>query len=109
MQPIAGSSPYDIRLQVTPASLQTYTVDDVTLTEEIQVTWLTDGGGLVQTFSFINAPAIDSLTQWTPPTGVPEDGQLVRFNFVIRDGRGGTDWVDRGLCVLPAPSGESPP
>jgi len=109
MQPIAGSPPYDIRLQVTPASLQTYTVDDMTLTEEIQITWLTDGGGLVQTFSFINAPAIDSLTQWTPPTAVPEDGQLVRFNFVIRDGRGGTDWVDRGLCVLPAPPDESPP
>jgi len=109
MHPVAGGPAADIRLQVTRESLQTYTVDDKTLTEEIQITWLTDGGGLVQTFSFITTPAIDSLTQWTPPTGVQEDGQLVRFNFVIRDGRGGTDWVERGLCVLPAPAAESPP
>ncbi len=109
MHPVAGSGASDIRLQVTRASLQTYAVDDTTTTEEIQITWLTDGGALVQTFSFINSPAIDSLTQWTAPTEVPEDGQLVRFNFVIRDGRGGTDWVDRGLCVLPPAPGESPP
>jgi len=109
MQPVAGSGPLDIKLLVPRSSLQTYTVDDMTLTEEIQVTWLTDGGGLIQTFSFITSPAVDSLTQWTPPTGVPEDGQLVRFNFVIRDGRGGTAWVDRGLCVLPPSSDQSPP
>lgn len=109
MHPVAGGTAADIRLQVTRESLQSYTVDDMTLTEEIQITWLTDGGGLVQTFSFITAPAIDSLTQWTPPAEVPEDGQLVRFNFVIRDGRGGTDWVERGLCVLPAPANGSQP
>ena len=44
------------------------------------------------------------LTQWRPlPARLPRTGELVRFTFVIRDGRGGTDWVERGLCVLPPP------
>ena len=77
--------------------------------EEIQVSWLTDGGDLERTFSFITDPARSVLTQWQPFPDAPEDGSLVRLTFVIRDGRGGTDWVERGLCVLPPPAVESPP
>jgi hypothetical protein len=108
-QPVAGSPASTINLHVTPESLQPYTVDDMTLTEEIQVSWLTDGGDLERTFSFITDPARSVLTQWLPFADVPEDGRLVRFNFVIRDGRGGTDWVERGLCLVPAPPAETPP
>lgn len=107
--PKAGDPPSSINLFVTPQSLQSYVLDDVTLTEELQVSWLTDGGDLERTFSFITDPANSVLTQWGPFTGVPEDGVLVRFTFVIRDGRGGTDWRERGLCILPAQSAESPP
>lgn len=107
--PVAGSPPSTIRLFVTPNSLQSYMVGDMTVTEEIQVSWLTDGGDLERTFSFITEPASDVLTQWRPFSDAPEDGLLVRFNFVIRDGRGGTDWVERGLCVLPPPADASPP
>jgi hypothetical protein len=108
-QPTAGSPSSTINLHVTGGSLQSYVVDDMTLTEEIQVSWLTDGGDLERTFSFITDPARSVLTQWLPFGDAPEDGRLVRFNFVIRDGRGGTDWVERGLCLLPALAGESPP
>jgi len=79
---------------VTPESIQTFTVDDTEVSEEIQVSWLADGGG---------------FTNWKPPKSVPEDGQLVRLNFVIRDGRGGTDWTERGLCILPPAEAASPP
>ena len=78
------------------------------LTEEIQVSWLGDGGGFERTFSFITSPANSVLTAWQPAPTAPDDGELVRFNFVIRDGRGGTDWVERGLCVLP-PEPDPPP
>jgi hypothetical protein len=101
-QPRAGDDASSINLIVTQESLQTFTVGDTELTEEIQVSWLADGGGFERTFSFITAPGNAVLTQWKPSESVPEDGQLVRFNFVIRDGRGGTDWVERGLCILPA-------
>jgi hypothetical protein len=79
------------------------------LTEEIQVSWLADGGGYETSFSFISEPANSVLTSWQPPAGVPDDGQLVRFTFVIRDGRGGTDWAERGLCILSPEAAASPP
>lgn len=107
--PLAGSDNSSFNLGVTPSSLQSYQVGDMTLTEEIQVSWLTDGGDLERTFSFITDPARSVLTQWRPFSDAPEDGLLVRLTFVIRDGRGGTDWVERGLCVLPPPPASSPP
>ncbi|MDH4281524.1 MAG: hypothetical protein OEV36_02615, partial [Myxococcales bacterium] len=103
--PRAGSAPSNIELFVPRNSLQSYTVDGVDLTEEIQVSWLGDGGAFEVSFSFITDPAVSILTQWKPPPApLPsayQNGQLVRFNFVIRDGRGGLDRVERGLCVLP--------
>ena len=107
--PIAGEPASSIELHVTPQSFQSYSVGDISLVEEMQVSWLTDGGELERTFSFITDPARSVLTYWQAFSEVPEDGLLVRLNFVIRDGRGGTDWVERGLCVLPAPPTESPP
>jgi hypothetical protein len=35
------------------------------------------------------------------PSVVPDDGQLVRFTFVLRDGRGGAVVAERALCVVP--------
>lgn len=100
-QPRAGDARSTMDLSVTKGSLQSFTVDGETMTEEIQVSWLADGGGFEVSFAFITDPARSILTQWRPPGSVPSDGQLVRFQFVIRDGRGGSDWVERGLCVLP--------
>ena len=107
--PVAGSAGSSIDLGVTPDSLQSYMVGDATSTEEIQVSWLTDGGELERTFSFITDPARSVLTLWQPFPDAPEDGLLVRLTFVIRDGRGGTDWVERGLCILPPLPDASPP
>ncbi len=107
--PIAGGPASSINLHVTPDSLQQYMVSDTPAIEEIQVSWLTDGGDLERTFSFITDPARSVFTHWQSFPDAPEDGLLVRLNFVIRDGRGGTDWVERGLCVLPAPVDRFPP
>jgi len=107
--PVAGSPPSSINLSVTSESLQSFTIDSEDFTEEIQVSWLADGGGFEVAFSFITDPATSILTQWQPSSKVPEDGRLVRFNFVVRDGRGGLDRVERGLCVFPAAPAESPP
>jgi hypothetical protein len=35
------------------------------------------------------------------PADVPDDGLLVRFTFVLRDGRGGVDFAERAVCVVP--------
>lgn len=107
--PVAGSAPSNINLSVTNGSLQSFTINDVEAIEEIQVSWLADGGGFQVAFSFITDPASSILTMWQPSSEVPEDGRLVRFNFVIRDGRGGLDHVERGLCILPPPPDELQP
>ncbi len=109
--PVAGSQPSTIGLSVPRESLQPFTVAGVEEIEEIQVSWLADGGGFDTSFSFISDPDFPSiLTAWRPPPvdalPTPDSGGLlVRFNFVIRDGRGGVDFVERGLCVRP-PNGE---
>jgi hypothetical protein len=107
--PTAGSPASTINLQVTPDSLQPYVEGDEERIEEIQVSWLADGGGFESTFSFITEPARSVLTQWKPSSEAPVDGILVRFTFVIRDGRGGTAELERGLCILSPKSDESPP
>jgi hypothetical protein len=99
--PTAGSPSSTINLFVTPESLQPYVQNDEQLTEEIQVSWLADGGSFGSSFSFITDPARSALLSWEPPGDAPEEGLLVRFTFVIRDGRGGTDFLQRGLCILP--------
>lgn len=35
------------------------------------------------------------------PRRVPDDGRLVRFTFVLRDGRNGTSVLTRALCLTP--------
>jgi hypothetical protein len=107
--PTAGSSASTINLLVSPDSLQPYMEGDETRIEEIQVSWFADGGGFESTFSFITDPARSVLTQWKPSSNAPADGILVRFTFVIRDGRGGADELERGLCILSPTSAESPP
>ena len=107
--PVAGSAASSINLIVTPDSLQSFTIDGEDFTEEIQVSWLADGGGFEVAFSFITDPARSVLTFWQPFSEVPADGRLVRLDFVVRDGRGGLDRVERGLCVLPPAPPESPP
>ena len=99
--PVAGSPPSTIDLSVTPGSLQSFMIDGEDFVEEIQVSWLADGGSYEVAFSFITDPASAVQTRWQPFSEVGDDGRLVRFSFVIRDGRGGLDRVERGLCVLP--------
>ena len=99
--PRAGDPNSTIRLTATDDSFQEFTVDDTTEVEEMQVSWLADGGGFEFSFSFITDPARVAPIEWAPPSFANPSGTLVRFNFVMRDGRGGLDWVDRGLCVLP--------
>jgi len=101
--PVAGDPPLPIDFGVTDESLQTFTIEGQEFTEEIQVSWLADRGGFEVAFSFITQRPAVIRTQWRPPSDAPSDGRLVRFNFVVRDGRGGLDRVERGLCVRPAP------
>ena len=46
---------------------------------------------------------------YTPPkqstealANIPQNGRLVRFYFTLRDQRGGLDYTQRALCLVPA-------
>ncbi|HJL20513.1 MAG TPA: hypothetical protein RMH99_32900 [Sandaracinaceae bacterium LLY-WYZ-13_1] len=48
-----------------------------------------------------DAPAPEVSWRHPDAEDVPDDGLTVRFWFVVRDGRGGMDWVERAACVVP--------
>jgi hypothetical protein len=73
--------------------------------EELTLSSFATGGELAG--SYASVPATDTRTdaplavKWTPPlpADVPAAGVAVHFHFVLRDGRGGLDWIHRALCV----------
>jgi hypothetical protein len=70
--------------------------------ESLQVTGLATAGEMQRTFTFIDEADDVADVEWLPPLeGTPADGTRVRFEFSMRDGRGGLDRVRRQVCVLP--------
>ena len=70
--------------------------------EPLQASHFTTGGELERAFTQIPADQSDLgvRVSWKAPVVQPQSG-LVRFFFVVRDSRGGTDWLERALCVAP--------
>jgi hypothetical protein len=73
--------------------------------ETLQVAYFATGGTLDRPFSYIesDAPVEGQRVSvaWSAPGSAPEVGVLVRFYFVVRDLRGGSDWARRDVCVVP--------
>jgi hypothetical protein len=70
--------------------------------ETLQVSNFTTAGKLDRTFSVFEASDARLVTRvtWRAPKSAPDDG-VVRFFFVVRDLRGGADWIERAVCVEP--------
>lgn len=70
--------------------------------EALVVTHVISTGELDRQYSALDpdaAPGVVTVT-WTAPTGgVPEAGRIIETFFVLRDGRGGTTFARRTLCV----------
>jgi hypothetical protein len=111
--PTFPASTPDIALTVvvTSDSRETYDEVDVVsgevlpVTESIQIEYVATAGDLDRTFGFID-PGEESNEDhvgWELPAAVdvPPDGLLVRFYFSLRDGRGGTDFAERAICIVP--------
>jgi len=71
--------------------------------EQLLLSWFTTDGNLDRHFSVLerNAPEdtpLDSL--WTSPEANANAARgVVTFTFVVRDQRGGIDWIQRQLCL----------
>jgi hypothetical protein len=100
-----GTSSHQIALTLpTDQSEPLTTVSSLSATDEtIQLSHYVTAGELERVFSIIDfaRPAPQVSVIWNAPSKIPVDGQLVRFFFVLRDGRGGVDWTSRILCVAP--------
>jgi len=71
--------------------------------ESLRVAHFSSAGELERPFSEIlpNDSAAPLSLSWESPKTAPAEGQLVRFWFVLRDLRGGSDFVERALCLVP--------
>lgn len=73
--------------------------------EALQISQFTTAGELERVYSAVEASdgraEADVNVKWTAPKAddVPEGGMKVGFTVVVRDGRGGLDWVTRSVCV----------
>jgi hypothetical protein len=68
--------------------------------ESLLVSYFVTLGSVDHAWSGVSGenPAEEVSTQWTPPEGTDE-AQMVRLVVVVRDGRGGTDFAERRVCV----------
>lgn len=71
--------------------------------ESLQVAHFATAGELEDAFSVSNGamPAGVVPVTWQAPESAAAAGSLVRFFFVARDLRGGSDWLERAVCVVP--------
>jgi hypothetical protein len=71
--------------------------------ESLLVSHFSSGGELGRAFSPIpyDRAEISTEVEWTAPDSDASAGLLVRFWFVVRDLRGGSDFIERAVCVVP--------
>jgi hypothetical protein len=109
----AGTKDHVLRLGTTPTDREPYMTMQgdpprpVALRESLQISQFSTAGKLERPFSTIDSAvgddqSIAEVKYETPAaTLIPAEGLVVRFTFVARDLRGGTDWTTRSLCVRP--------
>jgi hypothetical protein len=70
--------------------------------ETLRVSHFSTHGELERAFSSFGADAreLDARLSWIAPRAA-ESGDIMRFYFVVRDLRGGSDWLERAVCFEP--------
>jgi hypothetical protein len=68
--------------------------------EELQVSHFTTAGSLERAFTVFEPDDSNLVARvtWKAPGEVPLDG-FARLFFVVRDMRGGSDWIERAVCI----------
>lgn len=95
------------RIEVTlpPASREALAVTSAQPDEleVLQISHFSDLGRLERPFSSLSAaqPEPRFSVEWQMPAEPVENPSAVHFFFVVRDGRGGSSWLSRVLCLVP--------
>lgn len=71
--------------------------------ESLLLARFTSAGKLAHTLAALgpSSAAVSSEVSWDAPSSAAAGGARVQFYFVVRDGRGGEDFAERTLCVVP--------
>lgn len=71
--------------------------------EELTISSFTTAGSFDVTFKVIESTdqneRLSTENTWLLPSDATVEGEVVRFYFVVRDGRGGTDIIERKACL----------
>ncbi len=100
----AGSGEHRLRVELTESSRdpveQKNTEDPAR--ESLLLSYFVTRGGLDHAWSAIDSGAASAVgsASWTVPDRVDAPA-LARFVFVVRDGRGGSDFAERRACIVP--------
>lgn len=101
----AGSGAHEIRISAALNSRDPLTPSNALdpLREHLIVSHFATEGSLDRAFSSIESEAStpETSVDWLAPREAPAAGVLVRFWAVLRDLRGGADFVERAVCLLP--------
>jgi hypothetical protein len=104
---VADTNERTLGFAITPDSLESYVDEEGVTQEELPyLAYHATAGEFVGAYAFFDG-VVSTTAKWEPiddldPEDVPEDGRLVRFWFVLRDGRSGTSYVERAVCLVPA-------
>lgn len=95
-----------IRLEVRGADRESIEADEYgeASRESLVYTHVTTWPGLERAYSVIDATSTDTSFELgfaNEGEGPSSNGELVRFAVVVRDGRGGSDWLERWFCLQP--------
>jgi hypothetical protein len=100
----AGSGEHRIRVELSESSrdpVEQQNPDDPAR-ESLLLSYFVSRGGLDHAWSAIDSGAPNAVGSalWTVPERV-DSPSLARFVFVVRDGRGGSDFAERRACIVP--------
>ncbi len=95
-----------IHLQANGSDREELQVDEYAAAthESLTYTHVTTWPGLERPYSLIDESTYDAAfeLEFLSEGGTPQaSGDLVRFALIVRDGRGGTDWIERWFCLKP--------
>ncbi len=97
----AGSGRHRISITTSPDDREPIPAEE--RREPLQLTYLTTGGDLEHSYGVLEGDAEEDHleVEWEAPAAAPEAGRIVRFYLVGRDLRGGVDWTERAVCLVP--------
>lgn len=99
----ADGGNHALRIALSASDRETLDTLEGPRPETLQVSHFSTLGRLDRALSVIEPSAPDTFVDvpWQAPGPGLGAGQVARFYFVVRDLRGGTDWVVRSACVVP--------